>query len=227
KEAILNCGCEGVIRGILHTENDRIADVVEDQGTTILYGEPEFTETLLGLNFRISPFSFFQTNSAGAEVLYDTAREYLNSSGTKPKTIYDLYSGTGTISQLLSPAAERVVGVEIIPEAVEAARESARDNGITNCEFIAGDVLQVLDDLTDAPEVIVLDPPRDGVHPKALRKILSYGAKSIIYIACRPASLARDYEVFRHFGYEIKRMSATDMYPFTRHLEVIALLEKS
>ncbi len=227
KDAVLSAGCEGKIAGILHTKNDRIADVVDDEGTDVLYGTPEFTEKLLGLKFRISPFSFFQTNSAAAEVLYDTAREYLKYSGTNAKVLYDLYSGTGTISQLLSPAAQRVVGVELIPEAVEAAGQSAKDNGIDNCDFIAGDVLKVLDDLSDTPEAIILDPPRDGVNPKALRKILSYGAESIIYIACRPASLARDYGVFAHFGYEIKRMSATDMYPFTRHLEVIALLVKN
>ena len=227
RDAVLKAGLEGRIAGILHTKNDRVADVVEDQGTEVLYGKGEFTEELLGLKFRITPFSFFQTNSAGAEVLYDTAREYLRASGTGVKTLYDLYSGTGTISQLLSFAAKSVTGVEIVKEAVEAAKLSAEENGIENCHFIAGDVLKVLDELSDAPDAIVLDPPRDGVNPKALRKILAYGAKTIIYIACRPASLARDYEVFRHFGYEIRRMSGMDMYPFTRHLELIALLTKN
>ena len=226
RDAVLACGCEGSIAGILHTVNDRIADVVCDQGTDILYGRSEFTEELLGLKFSISPFSFFQTNSSGAEVLYETAREFFMDGAEDINTLYDLYSGTGTIAQLLSPAAKNVVGVELIPEAVDAAQKSAEKNGIKNCRFIAGDVLKVIDDLKTPPEAIILDPPRDGVNPKALKKILSYNAGEIVYIACRPASLARDYEVFRHAGYEVKRMVGVDMFPFTRHVETVALLSK-
>ena len=222
-EAVLSCETEGKIAGILHTRNDRIADVVCDQGTEVLYGVPEFTEELLGLKFRISPFSFFQTNSAGAEVLYDTARSYL---GDRYDTVYDLYSGTGTITQLVSPVAKEVVGVELIPEAVEAARVSAEENGITNCRFIAGDVLKVLDELSKKPDAIILDPPRDGVNPKALKKILAYGVDTIIYIACRPTSLARDYETFSYAGYHANRIAAVDMFPFTRHVETVVGLQR-
>ena len=221
RDAVLSCELEGSIAGILHTKNDRIADVVEDQGTEVLYGVGEFTEELLGLRFRITPFSFFQTNSAGAEVLYDTARACLNGGYD---TVFDLYSGTGTITQLMSPVAREVIGVELVPEAVEAAKVSVKDNGITNCSFIAGDVLKALDDLKEKPDVIILDPPRDGVHPKALKKILDYGVDHIVYIACRPASLARDYQVFYHAGYRMSRLSAVDMFPFTRHVETVCLL---
>ena len=157
---------EGSFAGILHTKNDSLADAVKDDGTEILFGRDYFYEELLGLKFRISPFSFFQTNSLGAEVLYEKTREYVGS--TEGKVVFDLYSGTGTIAQILAPVAEKVVGVEIVEEAVEAAGENAKLNGLENCEFIAGDVLKVVDELTEKPDLIVLDPPRDGIHPKAL-----------------------------------------------------------
>ena len=189
-ETLLALPLEGTIRGILHTHNDSLADAVIDQGTEILFGEDSFTEEILGLKFRVTPFSFFQTNSEGAEVLYQTAREYLQGiCGTgmddrkteaaaqedcHPRTgecdadrrpvLFDLYSGTGTISQLMAKSARKVVGVEIVEEAVQAARENAAVNGLTNCEFIAGDVLKVIDQIPDKPDVIVLDPPRDGIH---------------------------------------------------------------
>ena len=133
---------------------------INNGGTEVLYGSAVITENLLGLNFRITPFSFFQTNSRGAEVLYDTVRSYIGD--TTGKTVFDLYSGTGTIAQVLAPAASHVTGVEIVPEAVESARESARLNGLDNCDFICGDVLKVVDELPEKPDLIVLDPPREG-----------------------------------------------------------------
>ena len=141
----------------------------------------------MGLTFRISPFSFFQTNSLGAEVLYETARSYIGE--TKDKVVFDLYSGTGTIAQITSPVADKVVGVEIVEEAVEAARKNAAFNGLENCEFIAGDVLKVIDELTDRPDIIILDPPRDGIHPKAIGKIIEFGVDRMVYISCKPTSL--------------------------------------
>ena len=141
---------EGSFAGILHTKNDTLADAVKDEGTDILFGREHFYEELLGLRFQISPFSFFQTNSLGAEVLYEKTREYVGE--TKGKVVFDLYSGTGTIAQILAPVAKKVVGVEIIEEAVVAARENARLNGLDNCEFIAGDVLKVIDDIKDKPD---------------------------------------------------------------------------
>lgn len=194
---------EGTVVGILHTENDSVADAVINEHTELLYGQDHFEEELLGLQFSISPFSFFQTNSLGAEVLYETAREYVADAGNG-KIVYDLYSGTGTIAQILAPVAKEVIGVEIIEEAVEAAKENAKRNRLGNCEFLAGDVLKVLDDIEQKPDFIVLDPPRDGIHPKALEKIISYGVEKMVYISCKPTSLARDLEVLLARGYEPK-----------------------
>ncbi|MDE5951783.1 MAG: 23S rRNA (uracil(1939)-C(5))-methyltransferase RlmD, partial [Acetatifactor sp.] len=181
----------GVLAGILHITNDSLADVVQSDRTDILYGRDYIYEELLGLRFKISTFSFFQTNTYSAEVLYETAREYVGELGSG-RLLYDLYSGTGTIAQLMAAAADRVIGVEIVEEAVEAARQNAALNGLQNCEFIAGDVLKVLDGLTEKPDMIILDPPRDGIHPKALPKIIGYGVERIVYISCKPTSLARD-----------------------------------
>ena len=215
---------EGALAGILHTKNDSLADVVQSDGTDILYGQDYFYEELLGLRFKITPFSFFQTNSLGAEVLYRTVREYIGD--TKGQVVFDLYSGTGTIAQILAPVAEKVVGVEIVEEAVEAARENAARNGLANCEFVAGDVLKVVGDLKDKPDLIVLDPPRDGVHPKALGRIIDFGVKRIVYVSCKPTSLARDLAVFKERGYRAERVCCVDMFPFTGNVETVVLLSK-
>ncbi|MFR5600968.1 MAG: 23S rRNA (uracil(1939)-C(5))-methyltransferase RlmD [Lachnospiraceae bacterium] len=212
----------GRIAGILHTKNDSLADVVQNDGTDILYGTDHFYEDLLGLKFKISPFSFFQTNSLGAEVLYETARGYVGE--TKDKVVFDLYSGTGTIAQIIAPVAEKVVGVEIVEEAVEAARENAARNGLSNCEFIAGDVLKVIDELTDKPDLIILDPPRDGIHPKALEKIIDFGVDRMVYISCKPTSLARDLVVLQERGYQVKKVRCVDMFPGTGNVETVVLL---
>ena len=218
---------KGSIAGILHTKNDSPADVVVDQGTEVLYGKDFFTEELLGLRFKVTPFSFFQTNSHGAEVLYNTARSYLSAgseAGRDRGIVYDLYSGTGTIAQLMAPAASKVIGVEIVEEAVEAARINAVENGLTNCEFIAGDVLKVLDTIEQKPDTIILDPPRDGIHPKALPKILSYGVDNILYISCKPTSLARDLPAFIAAGYRPVRGVCVDQFPWTSSVETVCLL---
>ena len=221
---LLELSLEGEIVGVLHTYNDSLADVVQSDRTEVLWGRGYFYEELLGLRFQISPFSFFQTNSLGAEVLYETAREYLGD--TRDKIVFDLYSGTGTIAQMLAPVAERVVGVEIVEEAVEAARVNARLNGLSNCEFIAGDVLKVIDGLTDKPDLIVLDPPRDGIHPKALQKIVDFGVERIVYISCKPTSLARDLEILQGRGYRVVKCVGVDMFPGTGHVETVCLLSK-
>ena len=221
KELSLN----GKLVGILHTTNDSLADVVKDEGTKLLDGQDFFYEELLGLKFKITPFSFFQTNSLGAEVLYDTAREYIGE--TKDKVIFDLYSGTGTIAQILAPVAKKVVGVEIVEEAVEAAKINAELNGLTNCKFWAGDVLRVIDDLQEVPDLIVLDPPRDGVHPKALMKILNFQVDRMIYIACKPTSLARDLEMIQGRGYKVERICCVDLFPSTYHVETVCLLSRA
>ncbi len=215
---------DGTIAGILHTQNNSVADVVKNEGTEILYGQDYFYEELLGLKFKITPFSFFQTNSLGAEVLYETVREYIGE--TRDKVIFDLYSGTGTIAQILAPVAKKVVGVEIIEEAVEAAKENAGLNGLTNCAFWAGDVLKVIDGLHEKPDLIVLDPPRDGVNPKALQKITDFGVERMVYIACKPTSLVRDLEMLQGRGYRVERIGGIDLFPGTYHVETVCLLSK-
>ena len=239
QKELLALSLDGRIVGITHTKNDSLADVVQSDETNVLYGQDFFYEELLGLKFKISQFSFFQTNSLGAEVLYETAREfilnYIRSSAQNgmqemeaqtDKIVYDLYSGTGTIAQLMAPVAKKVIGVEIVEEAVEAARKNAELNGLHNCEFIAGDVLKVLDRIEEKPNIIILDPPRDGIHPKALDKIIRYGVEHILYVSCKPTSLVRDLEVFLEQGYQVERVVAVDMFPWTSGIETVCLLSK-
>ena len=221
---LLGLELEGKIVGILHILNDSLSDVVKSDETCILYGQDFFYERLLGLEFKITPFSFFQPNTRGAEVLYETVREYIGD--IHDMTVFDLFSGTGTISQVLAPVAKEVIGVEIVEEAVEAAKENASRNGISNCKFIAGDVFQVLDQIGEKPDVIVLDPPRDGIHPKALPKILEYGVGRIVYISCKMTSLARDLEMMQLAGYRVEKMTAVDQFCETVHCEVVCALSK-
>ena len=224
KEGILALPLEGTLSGILHTVNDSLADVVQSDRTDILYGRDYFYEELLGLKFKISPFSFFQTNSLGAEVLYEAARSYVGE--TKDKVVFDLYSGTGTIAQILAPVAQKVVGVEIVEEAVAAAKINAELNGLTNCQFIAGDVLKVIDNVEERPDLIVVDPPRDGIHPKALPKIIAYQVPKIVYISCKPTSLVRDMATFQEMGYVVEKVCAVDMFPGTGNVETCVLLSR-
>lgn len=237
----------GTLTGVLHTYNDSLADAVINEGTELLYGQDYIEEELLGLIFKITPFSFFQTNSLGAEVLYSKAREYVLSGGFGEKSgegsgegigeesgegvdenfkpvIYDLYTGTGTIAQMLSPVADKVIGVEIVSEAVDAARKNAAQNGLNNCEFIADDVLTALDNIEVKPDFIVLDPPRDGIHPKALEKIIDYGVDRMVYISCKPTSLARDLVTLQKRGYRVEKCCCVDMFPNTGHVETVCLL---
>ena len=198
--------------------------MVQSDETRILYGQDYFYEKLLGMEFKITPFSFFQPNSRGAEILYQVVRDYIGD--IRNMTVFDLFSGTGTIAQVLAPAAKRVVGVEIVREAVDAARENAAKNGLDNCKFIAGDVFCVLDEVEEKPDVIVLDPPRDGIHPKALPKILDYQVEKIIYISCKVTSLARDLETIQGRGYEVVKCVGIDQFCETVHMECVCLLSK-
>ena len=215
---------EGSLVGVLHIINDSLADVVQCDESRILLGRDFLYEELLGLRFKISPFSFFQTNSFGAEVLYETARAYVGE--TKDKVIYDLYSGTGTIAQILAPVAKKVVGVEIVEEAVEAAKVNAGLNQLDNCDFHAGDVLKVIDELSEVPDLIVLDPPRDGINPKALEKIIRFGVERMVYISCKPTSLARDLVTLQSSGYQVEKCCCIDLFPSTYHVETVCLLSK-
>ena len=227
KNAILGIADKltGKLAGLLHTYNDTLADAVCNDRTEILYGQDYFYEELLGLRFKITPFSFFQTNSLGAEVLYDTARSYIGD--TKDKVVFDLYSGTGTIAQLMASVAKHVVGVEIVEEAVEAAKINAELNGLDNCSFLAGDVLKVLDDIQEKPDLLMLDPPRDGINPKALQKIINYGVERMVYISCKPTSLVRDLVMLQEQGYRVEKVVAVDMFPGTGHVETVVLIQRT
>lgn len=223
-QSLMSLSCASRIAGILHTVNDSAADAVIDEGTEVLAGREYITEEILGLTFKITPFSFFQTNSLGAERLYSKAREYVGE--TKDKVIFDLYSGTGTIGQLLAPVAKKVIGIEIIEEAVKAARENAVRNGLDNCEFLAGDVLKTIDEVTERPDFIVLDPPREGVNPRALGKILKYQADNMVYISCKPTSLARDLEAIQAAGYRVEKACCVDMFAGNPNVETIIKMQR-
>ena len=223
KEVLLHLPLDGKIAGILHTINDRDADVVQSDSFEVLYGTPALTESLLGLTFEISPFSFFQTNTKGAEALYSVVRDFAGD--VSGANVFDLYCGTGTIAQILAGAgAKSVTGIEIVEEAVDAARINADRNGLSNCHFIAGDVLKQIDQLSSHPDLVILDPPRDGIHPKALPKILKFAPDCFVYVSCKPTSLVRDLPLFRAAGYEPVRIRTVDMFPNTVHVETVCCL---
>ncbi|MBQ7583630.1 MAG: class I SAM-dependent RNA methyltransferase [Lachnospiraceae bacterium] len=279
---LLKLPLSGSLEGVLHTIHDGVADAVINEHTSVIYGRDHIFDEVLGLRFKISAFSFFQTNTLGAEVLYERVREYvryavgrgsdthaggepcrgggkavrdqgfrkaddgyiasdiggengtsrniedggIQGNGRSAGIVYDLYSGTGTIAQLMADTASFVYGVEIVPEAVEAARVNAEFNGIDNVSFLCGDVLKVLDEMTEKPDLIILDPPRDGVNPRALRKILDYGVDNIVYVSCKITSLARDLHMMLDAGYLPRRISVIDLFPRTGNFESIALLER-
>lgn len=215
---------QGELKGFLHTINDSLADAVLSDETRILYGQDYITEEILGLKFKISAFSFFQTNSLGAEKLYSVVRDFAGT--TKDKVIFDLYCGTGTIAQIMAPVAKKVIGIEIVEEAVEAAKENAKLNGLDNCDFIAGDVMEKVKELKDKPDLIILDPPRDGIHPKAINKIIDFDPPTFVYVSCKPTSLARDLPVFVERGYEVTKVKCVDMFPHTPHVETVVLIKR-
>ncbi len=212
----------GNINGILHTTNDGLSDTVQADKLDLLYGKDYITEELLGLKFNISPFSFFQTNTFGAEKLYTMAREFAGD--IDDKIVFDLYSGTGTIAQIMAPVAKKVIGIEIVEEAVEMAKKNAKINGLDNVEFIAGDVLQAVDSLTIKPDLIVIDPPRDGIHPKAINKIIDFNPETFVYVSCNPVTLVRDLKIFMERGYKVVKAKCMDQFPRTPHVESIILM---
>ncbi len=214
----------GRIVGFLHTINDGLADAVNVDKLEILYGRDYLVEKILGLKFKISPFSFFQTNTFGAEKLYSMVREF--SGDIDNKVVFDLYSGTGTISIIMAPLAKKVVGIEIIEEAVNMAKENAKLNGLENVEFIAGDVLKEVDKLREKPDLIIIDPPREGINPKAIGKIIDFNPDKFVYVSCNPVTLVRDLKEFENKGYKVEKVKCMDMFPRTTHVEVIVKLER-
>ncbi|MBU3181953.1 23S rRNA (uracil(1939)-C(5))-methyltransferase RlmD [Clostridium psychrophilum] len=216
--------CDGIITGIIHTINDSLSDTVQADKIETLYGRNYIMETLLGLKFKINPFAFFQTNSKGAEKLYSIVRDFLGDS--ESKVVFDLYCGTGTIGQIVASKAKKVLGIELVEEAVTAANENAKINGLDNCEFIAGDIAKVIKEVKDKPDSIILDPPRAGVHPTALDYVLKFDARHIIYVSCNPKSLVVDLKEITSRGYKINKVVLMDMFPHTPHVETIVDIVK-
>lgn len=215
---------KGNVVSILHTINDGLADAVQCDEMRILYGVDYLHEEILGLKFKISPFSFFQTNTKGAEQLYTIARDFIGDHSNK--VVFDLYSGTGSIGQLMAEKAKKVYGIEIIEEAVVAANENAKLNGLDNCEFIAGDVKDTVKSLDVKPDLIIVDPPRPGIHKQAIKDICDFGAKEIVYISCNPKTLVDDLKDFIGYGYMPEKVKCMDMFPSTPHLESVVKLYK-
>ncbi len=223
-EIIKNIDYKGKLVSVLHTENDSFSDAVICDKLNILYGRDYIIEDLLGLKFKISPFPFFQTNSKGAESLYSIVREYLGDANSK--TVFDLYCGTGTIGQIAATNAKKVIGVELIEEAVEAAKENAKLNNLTNCEFIAGDVAETIKTIKHKPDTIILDPPRSGVSKKAMDYVIRFDAKEIIYVSCNPKTLVENLQELIDNGYKIIKTVVKDMFPNTPHAETVVKLIK-
>ena len=215
---------KGKLVSVLHTENDSFSDAVVPEKVNILYGRGYIIEELLDLKFKISPFSFFQTNSRGAESLYSIVRDFMGNGDNK--VVFDLYCGTGTIGQIAAPNAKKVIGLELIEEAVEAAKENAKLNGLDNCEFIAGDVAETIKQVKVKPDIIILDPPRSGVSPKALDYVIKFNAKEIIYVSCNPKTMVDNLETLLAAGYKVEKSKVKDMFPNTPHAETVVKLTK-
>lgn len=220
---ILSLKLKAKVVGILHTINDGVADTVKADSIDILYGRSYLVEEICGLKFKISPFSFFQTNTFGAEVLYNTAKEFIGD--IKDKTVFDLYSGTGTIAQIMAELAEKVVAVEIVDEAVDKAIENAKINDLNNIIFHKGDVFKVVDELDIKPDLIVLDPPRPGLG-KAVEKIIDFDPEIFVYISCNPVTYVEDIKTFINRGYKIEKIKIVDQFPRTPHAEIVSKLVK-
>lgn len=223
-EILKNSNYKGQLKGIIHTINDNLSDTVKIDSAETLYGNNYIIEEIMGLKFKIYPQSFFQTNSRGTEKLYGIIKDFIVDASSK--TVFDLYCGTGTIAQILSPHVKKVIGIELIEEAVKSANENVKLNGIKNCTFIAGDVIHAMKTLEDKPDIIILDPPRPGIHPKAIKQIIDFNAPEIIYVSCNPKSLVNDLNTFIGFGYKLDKVKLMDMFPHTAHVESIAKLIK-
>lgn len=215
---------ESELIGILRTINDRLSDAVYCDELKILFGRDYYMEEVLGLRFKVSAFSFFQTNVAAVENLYSYALDLIDD--FEGKTVFDLYCGTGTITQTLAKKAKKVIGIELVEEAVESAKANAALNGLDNCEFIAGDVFEVMNSLADKPDVIVVDPPRVGISPDALDQIISYGVRQIVYISCNPKSLAHNLYYMQYYGYRVVSVKPFDNFPGTKHVECVVLMSR-
>ena len=217
------------ITSLYYVINEKLNDSIGDLSPVLYYGQEAIYEQMEGLSFKIGPKSFYQTNSRQACRLYGVAREFAALTGRE--VVYDLYTGTGTIAQFISRKASHVLGIEYVPEAIEDARDNARRNGITNCEFFAGDMKDVLNEdfirQHGRPDVVILDPPRAGIHPDVAQVILKAAPDRMVYVSCNPASQARDLAILCR-DYTITAVQPVDMFPHTMHVEnVVALKRKS
>jgi len=223
-DMLLELKLDNKLIGVMRTFNDSLADAVINEGVKILYGRDYYNEEILGLKFKVNAFSFFQTNIEAVERLYSEALALIPDLDSK--VVYDLYCGTGTISQLMASKAKKVYGIEIVQDSVDAAIDNAKMNNIDNCHFICGDVKAKLDEVTEKPDMIVVDPPRMGMHDKVVEMLASYGIEQILYISCNPNTMAMNLEKFSELGYEPVVMKAYDNFPKTKHAETVALLSK-
>ncbi len=223
-DMLLSLKLNNKITSVICTINDSVSDFIHAEDIRVLYGVDYIEEKCFDKTFIISPFSFYQTNSKGAEVLYGVCIDMLKN--IPCDTLFDLYCGTGTIAQMLAISAKKVIGVEIIEEAVLSARQNAKLNDINNCSFICGDVLKVIHEIQEKPDIVVLDPPRSGIHPKALAKIADYNSEHILYISCNPTTLIKDLQYLTESGYKIDKLAAVDMFPHTPHLETVVLMSR-
>lgn len=223
KKLILSLPLTGKVESLLYVKNDGLGDVVAGE-ICILHGRDYIVEKLFDLTFKVTLYSFFQTNTYGAEKLYQTALDQIPE--IDGKVCFDLFSGTGTIGQIMAKRAKKVVSIEWVEDAVVAARENAALNGITNCEFICGDVFEKLSEVTEKPEVIVVDPPRSGMGEKTTRAVAAYGIPEIIYVSCNPSTLLDDLLVFGSCGYTTDEITLVDMFPWTGGVECVVKLQK-
>ncbi|WP_106460534.1 23S rRNA (uracil(1939)-C(5))-methyltransferase RlmD [Anaerococcus sp. Marseille-P3915] len=221
---LLDLDLDGRIFSIYHVLNDSLADAVIPEKIKLIYGKEYITEEMLGLSFKISPFSFFQPNVFTAEKLYQKAFDLAEIDSSM--NVLDLYSGTGTITQLMATVANTATGIEIVEEAVDKARENAKLNELNNVNFLCGDVLEEIEKVGDKYDVVILDPPRAGISPASLDKILDIDCKKFVYISCNPKSQMDNLKVFLDKGYEIKDYEIFDQFPNSRHVETIALIQK-
>jgi 23S rRNA (uracil1939-C5)-methyltransferase len=217
------------ITSLYYIINEKLNDSITDQSPILYKGQDAIYEEMEGLKFKIGPKSFYQTNSRQAYRLYSVARDFAALTGNE--LVYDLYTGTGTIAQFVSKKASKVVGIEYVPEAIEDAKVNAKANGITNCLFFAGDMKDVLNEAFiekhGRPDVIILDPPRAGIHPDVAQVILKAAPGRMVYVSCNPASQARDLAILCK-DYEITAVQPVDMFPHTMHVEnVVALKRRS
>jgi 23S rRNA (uracil1939-C5)-methyltransferase len=212
------------IVGILRTINLGVSDAVNCDELKILYGRDYYIENIVGLEFQVSAFSFFQSNVEAVEALYNDALNLIPD--LEGKTVFDLFCGTGTITQAMAKKAKKAIGIELVTDAVDAAKENAERNGLNNCTFLAGDVFEVLGTVDAMPDLIVMDPPRMGVSEKALDRIIDYGVGEMIYISCNPKTLVKNLVQLQKRGYDVIYFKPYDNFPFTKHIEAVVHLKR-